>query len=51
VARPFRPDVLYEIGVVWPAGRFRSPLALGFVETVVAAIQDLAERAQAGLPQ
>ena len=51
VVRPFRPDVLYEIGVVWPAGRFRSPLALGFVETVVAAIQDLAERAQAGLPQ
>lgn len=43
VVRPFRPTVDYEIGVVWPAGRFRSPLALGFVETVRAAIQALAE--------
>jgi DNA-binding transcriptional LysR family regulator len=43
VVRPFRPTVDYEIGVVWPSGRFRSPLALGFVETVRAAIQELAE--------
>lgn len=43
VVRPFRPTVDYEIGVVWPSGRFRSPLALGFVETVRAAIQALAE--------
>lgn len=46
VTRPFRPEVLYDIGVVWPSGRFRSPLALGLVEKVVAAIQDLAESAQ-----
>jgi len=51
VALPFRPEVLYDIGVVWPAGRFRSPLALGLVETVVAAIHNLAEMAQARSPQ
>ncbi len=43
VMRPFRPTVPYEIGLVWPAGRFRSPLALGFVETVRAAIREMAE--------
>lgn len=43
VLRPFRPTVLYDIGVVWPAGRFRSPLALGFVEKVQAAIEAMAE--------
>jgi DNA-binding transcriptional LysR family regulator len=42
VLRPFRPTVLYDIGVVWPAGRFRSPLALGFVEKVQAAIEAMA---------
>ncbi len=43
VTRPFRPTVLYDIGVVWPAGRFRSPLALGFVEKVRIAIQAMAD--------
>ena len=56
VVRPFRPAVVYEVGAVWPAGRFRSPLALGFVETVRAAIQAMAENEetaadlQGGLP-
>ncbi|MGL4443966.1 MAG: LysR substrate-binding domain-containing protein, partial [Alsobacter sp.] len=43
VVRPFQPKVLYDVGVVWPAGRFRSPLALGFVESVVGAMQHLAD--------
>jgi len=43
VVRPFQPKVLYDVGVVWPAGRFRSPLALGFVESVVRAMQHLAD--------
>lgn len=51
VVRPFRPTVLYDIGIVWPAGRFRSPLALGFVERVRAAIQRLAESEEADRPQ
>ena len=42
VVRPFRPAVLYEIGVVWASGRFRSALALDFADEVRAAI---AERA------
>ncbi|MFA6964411.1 MAG: LysR substrate-binding domain-containing protein [Bosea sp. (in: a-proteobacteria)] len=49
VVRPFRPEVLYDIGVVWPAGRFRSPLALGFVQTVRTAIQAMAD-GEAGSP-
>ncbi len=51
VTRPFRPEVLYDIGVVWPAGRFRSPLALGFVETVTAAIRDLAAASETAAAQ
>lgn len=51
VVRPFRPTVLYDIGIVWPAGRFRSPLALGFVERVRAAIQRLADSEEADRPQ
>lgn len=42
VVRPFRPAILYEIGVVWASGRFRSALALDFAGEVRAAV---AERA------
>ncbi|MDP3411461.1 LysR substrate-binding domain-containing protein [Bosea sp. (in: a-proteobacteria)] len=50
VVRPFHPKVLYDVGVVWPAGRFRSPLALGFVESVVGAMQHLADSEDAHHP-
>jgi DNA-binding transcriptional LysR family regulator len=48
VVRPFRPAILYDIGVVWSSGRFRSALALGLVEKVRAAIAQLAIEAEAG---
>ncbi len=38
VVRPFRPAVLYEIGVVWASGRFRSALALDFADAVRTAV-------------
>ncbi len=38
VVRPFRPAVLYDIGTVWPAGRFRSPLVSDFVDRVRTAV-------------
>ncbi|SEF82779.1 LysR substrate-binding domain-containing protein [Bosea lathyri] len=47
VVRPFRPAILYDIGVVWSSGRFRSALALGLVEKVRAAIAQLAIEAEA----
>ena len=42
VLRPFHPAILYDVGVVWGAGRLRSTLALGFVETVKAAVAAMA---------
>ncbi|CAN7627141.1 LysR substrate-binding domain-containing protein [Bosea sp. LjRoot237] len=48
VVRPFRPAVLYEIGVVWASGRFRSALALDFVDAMRTAVGERAdERAAA----
>lgn len=47
VTRPFRPVVLYDIGTVWPAGRFRSPLARDFADRVRAAVAALAADAGA----
>lgn len=41
VVRPFRPAVLYDIGVVWASGRFRSALALDFVGAVRSAVAEL----------
>lgn len=43
VVRPFRPAVLYEIGIVWASGRFRSALALDFAGEVRAAVARRAE--------
>lgn len=45
VVRPFRPAVLYDVGIVWASGRFRSALALDFAGEVRAAV---AERSRAG---
>jgi hypothetical protein len=42
VVRPFAPRILFDIGVVWPAGRIRSALALGFAEKVRLAIEAFA---------
>ncbi len=47
VVRPFRPAVLYDIGAVWGAGRFRSALALDFVARVKAAMAGFAATAAA----
>ncbi|AZO79126.1 MULTISPECIES: LysR substrate-binding domain-containing protein [unclassified Bosea (in: a-proteobacteria)] len=47
VVRPFRPAVLYEIGVVWASGRFRSALALDFVDAVRAAVGERADEGTA----
>lgn len=41
VVRPFRPAVLYDLAVVWGAGRFRSTLARDFVDRVRAAVAAL----------
>lgn len=38
VVRPFRPALLYDVGVVWATGRFRSALARDFVDQVRAAV-------------
>ncbi len=38
VVRPFRPALLYDVGVVWASGRFRSALARDFVDQVRAAV-------------
>lgn len=48
VVRPFRPAIFYELGIVWPAGRSRPALALGFAERVRGAILELAAAAEAG---
>jgi DNA-binding transcriptional LysR family regulator len=48
VVRPFRPAILYDLGVVWATGRFRSALALGFAEVVRAAIAEFAAEVEAG---
>jgi DNA-binding transcriptional LysR family regulator len=42
VVRPFRPAVLYDIGVVWSTGRLRSTLALDFAERVKTAVAGFA---------
>ncbi len=41
--RPFEPQIRFDIGVVWPAGRGRSALALGFAQKIRAAIEIFAE--------
>jgi DNA-binding transcriptional LysR family regulator len=48
VVRPFRPAILYDLGVVWATGRFRSALALGFAEVVRAVIAEFAAEVEAG---
>lgn len=48
VVRPLRPTIIYELGVVWPTGRFRSAPALGFAELVRGAIAKLAAEVEAG---
>jgi DNA-binding transcriptional LysR family regulator len=42
VVRPFRPEIFYDVAVVWAAGRIRSTLALDVVEEVRAAVRDQA---------
>jgi len=41
--RPFEPQIRFDIGVVWPAGRGRSALALGFADKIRAAVTRFAE--------
>jgi DNA-binding transcriptional LysR family regulator len=41
--RPFEPQIRFDIGVVWPAGRGRSALALGFAQKLRAAVEHFAD--------
>jgi DNA-binding transcriptional LysR family regulator len=45
--RPFRPEILFDIAVVWGGGRSRSALAQDFAAHVRAAVGDFAARARA----
>lgn len=49
VVRPFRPTVLYEVGVVWATGRFRSALSRDFVDQVRHAVAEQAARLAHGV--
>jgi DNA-binding transcriptional LysR family regulator len=37
LVRPFHPAILYDMGIIWPAGRLKSALAIDFTEKVRAA--------------
>lgn len=47
VVRPFRPTIVYDIGVIWAAGRLRSALALELAGKVRTAIAGLAKEVAA----
>ena len=34
LVRPFRPEILYDMGIIWPAGHLKSALAIDFAEKV-----------------
>jgi DNA-binding transcriptional LysR family regulator len=40
--RPLKPQAVFDIAIIWGAGRFRSAVALDFAETVRAAARDFA---------
>lgn len=44
--RPFRPEILFDIAVVWSAGRSRSALAQDFAAQARAAVAEFARRAR-----
>lgn len=41
--RPLRPRVVFDMAIIWGAGRFRSAVALDFAERVRSTVRDFAE--------